>query len=151
MNEKFKIWLWFNCINNYDEIYNWIDGSSTEIGLENSLKRCQHRLVRIEETIFALGGLTEQNKDARTVMKFKKGNCTNKGDNEYCWTKHGIGRGNGSLFSKDVANLVLTSFPQSAIDCGIECQCGIEKSKTRIIGGEESDVCTKDSIYSLTE
>ena len=118
----------------HDEIYDWEKGLSTAIELKDSLKRFQHRLVRIEETIFALGGLTEQKKDDRTVMKFKRGACAEKGDN-YCWTKHG-----SNLLFNDVANLVITSFPQSAIDCGIECQCGIENSKKRIIGGVQSKV-----------
>ena len=65
---------------------------------------------------------------------------------EYCWTNH-----TSNLFSMDVANLALTSFPQSAIDCAIECQCGVESSRRRIIGGVESDVCTKYSICYLIE
>ena len=93
--------------------------------------RSQHRLVRIEETIFALGGLTKEKKGDTTVMKFKEG-C-NENLDEHCWIKH-----EHNLIFKDVANLVVTSFPQSAIDCGIECKCGIEKSRERIIGGEES-------------
>ena len=129
----------------HDEIYFWEDGMSTAIEAESSLMRFQHQLVRIEETIFALGGLTEQKKDERTVMKFKKGTCDEKGAT-YCWTKHET-----NLIFKDVANLVLTSFPQSAIDCGIQCRCGTERSKKRIIGGVESEVCTKDSICSSIE
>ena len=56
-----------------DEIYHWEDGSSTQIAAEKSLMRSQHRLVRIEETIFALGGLTKEKKESTTVMKFKEG------------------------------------------------------------------------------
>ena len=129
----------------HDEIYHWEDGMSTAIEAESSLMRFQHQLVRIEETIFALGGLTEQKKDERTVKKFKNGTCDEKGA-KYCWTKHET-----NLIFKDVANLVLTSFPQSAIDCGIQCRCGTERSKKRIIGGVESEVCTKDSICSSIE
>ena len=116
-----------------DEIYHWNDSFSTPIEAKKSLMRSQHQLVRIEETIFALGGLTEQNKGSTTVKKFERG-CVEKMD-EYkdCWIKH-----ENNLIFKDVANLVVTSFPQSAIDCGIECQCGIEKSRKRIIGGVES-------------
>ena len=116
-----------------DEIYNWEDGSSTQLAEEKSLMRSQHRLVRIEDTIFALGGLTKEKKESTTVMKFKEGCDVNL--DKGCWIEH-----EKNLFFKAVANLVITSFPQSAIDCGIKCQCGIEKSKKRIIGGVESEV-----------
>ena len=118
----------------HDEIYFWEDGMSTAIEAKESLMRFQHQLVRIGETIFALGGLTEQNKGSTTVEKFETGCVKKMDDYKDCrWIKH-----EQNLISKDVANLVVTSFPQSAIDCGIECQCGIEKSRERIIGGVES-------------
>ena len=104
-----------------------------------SLKRYQHKLVRIKENIFALGGLTEQNKGSQIVMKYEDG-CIEEGAIE-CWSKL-----ENELKFNDVANLAVTSFPESAIDCGIDCQCGIEYSKKRISGGTESEVSNRKTF-----
>ena len=71
---------------------------------------------------------------ANTTIKKFESTCV-KDSTKKCWSDQ------GELIFKDVADLAVTSFPQSAIDCGIECQCGIEKPRSqRIIGGGVSEV-----------
>ena len=134
----------------FDEIYRWtsidpIDVSSSleerqtkskgSIGVPigDSLRRYQHKLVRIEENIFALGGLNEKDKESTSVMKFNP-SCVDDNEKD-CWSPL-----KNKLKFKKVANLAVTSFPQSAIDCGIDCQCGIESKTRRIVGGAEVEV-----------
>ena len=107
-----------------DELYNFLTGQTLIIaGL--SLHRYQHKLVRIEQNIFAFGGLARDGSQPKTVMKFSSGS--------WIPTKH-------QLFSEDTSNLAATSFPISAVDCRTLCECGIPSSNAKIFNGIEAEV-----------
>ena len=107
-----------------DEIYNFLTGQTLIIA-GPSLHRYQHKLVRIEQTIYAFGGLARDGSQPRTIMKFSSKSWTS--------TKH-------QLFSEDTSNLVATGFPISAVDCETLCECGIPSSSAKIFNGFEAKV-----------
>ena len=112
-----------------DEVYNLTSQESTLLNVISSLGRHQHALQRIEDTIFALGGLRGNSSDTAAVEKFDW--------DDLAWKQH-----NHSLFSKHREQLSVTSFPLSAIDCHDGCRCGVAGTlgNTRIVGGSEAQV-----------
>ena len=107
-----------------DEIYNFLTGQTLIIA-GPSLHRYQHKLMRIEQQIYAFGGLAHDGSQPRTVMKFSYGS--------WIATNH-------QLFSEDTSSLAATSFPISAVDCNTLCQCGIPSSNAKIFNGIEAEV-----------
>ena len=112
-----------------DEAYNLTSKESITLSKTSSLGRYQHTLKRIEDTIFALGGLLENGSATASVewLDWKA----------MIWKQHGT-----SLLSKNTSFLAVTSFPLSAVDCHTGCTCGVAPSlgNARIVGGTDAQV-----------
>ena len=98
----------------------------------NSLKRFQHQMIRMDDTIFAFGGLTEDNFTTDVIKMFN--------ESSQIWEEYDY-----KLKSKDTGELVAIPYPISSLDCVPEdCNCGlantIGNSGARIFGGNEADV-----------
>lgn len=110
-----------------DEIFNVINPNSFDLLLEDhSLKRFNHKLVRMNETIIALGGLTSGNATTDEIKTYNKVNRI--------WEDY-----DQRLKSKDTGEIVTLPFPISSLDCVPECNCGV-KGTQRIFGGNDADV-----------
>ena len=108
-----------------DEIYNMETGESQEVS--SSLGRYNHRLIRLQDSIFALGGQVASGSPVSTVEKFESSSSS--------WSRHPE-----DLLSTTTGRLAVTAFPVSALDCQ-DCSCGGKKS-ARILQGGEAEVCT---------
>ena len=112
-----------------DELY-FVDSQEHPevLGLQQSLRRFQHALVRIGEKVLALGGLDSNNNAPTKIEEF---NPTSKS-----WTKY-----RDELHSKETSEIIFTPYPASSLDisCGSPCQCG-KTPKRRIFGGSEAKV-----------
>ena len=89
-------------------------------------------MVRMDNTIFAFGGLTEENSPTDEIKMFNEGSQR--------WEEYDY-----KLKSKDTEELVAIPFPISSLDCVPDnCNCGlantIDNSGARIYGGNETDV-----------
>ena len=95
---------------------------------EGSLNRFQHQMVRMNQSIFAFGGLTEDNSTTDKIKMFNKASES--------WEEY------DKLKSKDTRELVSIPFPISSLDCvPKDCNCGdLAKSGSRIYGGIDADV-----------
>ena len=116
-----------------DEIFN-VASPDNQVLLseEDSLKRFQHQMVRMNQTIFAFGGLTEENSTTDEIKMFNEASQS--------WEEYDY-----KLKSKDTGELVAIPYPISSLDCVPEdCNCGlantIGNSGARIFGGNETDV-----------
>ena len=93
--------------------------------------RFQHKLIRMDQTLLAIGGITNNNLTFKEIKIFDE--ASEK------WTVDGRG-----LKSEDIADLVVLPFPTSSLDCVPEtCECGVSKSRSRIFGGTDADVRTE--------
>ena len=106
-----------------DEIYNMETGESQDV--IRSLGRYDHRLIRLQDSIFALGGQVASGSPVSAVEKFESSSRS--------WSRHPE-----DLLS--TGRLAVTAFPVSALDCQ-DCSCGVKKS-ARILQGGEAEVCT---------
>ena len=109
-----------------DELYN-IHTGETQV-LENTMtqKRFDHSIIRLGESIFALGGQAADGSNNLPVERFATNTST--------WTPHPQG-----LLSASTGGLAVTALPKSAVDCINECPCGVAARKgTRIVNGKES-------------
>ena len=99
--------------------------------MTDSLQRFQHSLIRMDEVVFAFGGL---DKDNSTSAKIKLFNEATKS-----WQNH-----DQNLTSKNSEELLVVPFPTSSLDCAFECQCGRSNSmgSTRIFNGSNTQVNT---------
>ena len=102
-----------------DEIYNTRTEESLEVGF---LGRYNHRLIHLEDSIYAFGGRDAQGSQVSAVDKFDSGSRT--------WSRHPQ-----RLLSLATAGLSVVPFPMSAVDCST-CMCGVKRSK-RVYGGEQ--------------
>ena len=112
-----------------DEIFN-VASPDNDVLLseEDSLKRFQHQIVRMNRSIFAFGGLTEGNSTTDEIKIFNEASQS--------WEEYDY-----KLKSKDTGELVVIPYPISSLDCVPEdCNCGLAKSGSRIFGGNEADV-----------
>ena len=107
-----------------DEIYNRDTGESQQVS--SSLGRYDHRLIRLQDSIFALGGRVASRSPVSKVEKFESSSSS--------WSRHPE-----DLLSTTPGRLAVTVFPVSALDCQ-ECSCGGRKS-ARIIEGVDAEVC----------
>ena len=116
-----------------DEVYNLTTNKSTVLKKAKSLGRSQHQLLRLEETIFAFGGLVHNGSETSEVEWFDWMDMS--------WKQH-----EQSLLSENTTNLAVTAFPLSAVDCLAGCSCGLAGNldNARIVGGTEAQV----SIYT---
>lgn len=95
---------------------------------EHSLKRFNHKLMRMDKTIFAFGGSTSKIANVQEIDEYN--------ENEMIWEKQGK-----KLHSKNTEELVIAPYPISALDCVPHCHCGISSNRTdRIYGGENAQV-----------
>ena len=106
-----------------DQIYDTRTGETLEVA--SSLGRYDHRLIHLEDSIFAFGGRDAQGSQVSAVEKFDSSSRT--------WSRHPQG-----LLSLETAGLAVLPFPVSAVDCST-CMCGVKRSK-RIYGGKEVKV-----------
>ena len=115
-----------------DEVYSLTTNESTVLNMTSSLGRSQHQLLRLEETIFAFGGLQGNGSETSVVEWFDWMDMS--------WKQH-----EQSLLSEKTTNLAVTAFPLSAVDCLAGCSCGLAGNldNARIVGGTEAQV----SIY----
>ena len=115
-----------------DEVYSLTTNESTVLNMTSSLGRSQHQLLRLEETIFAFGGLVHNGSETSVVEWFDWMDMS--------WKQH-----EQSLLSEKTTNLAVTAFPLSAVDCLAGCSCGLAGNldNARIVGGTEAQV----SIY----
>jgi hypothetical protein len=111
----------------YDELYNVITGESEELAVSMVTPRSEHQLIRLGESVFALGGRAANRSQLTSVERFD--------ESTMAWTEHTKG-----LLSNDTAGLAVTAFPPTAVDCLVDCHCGRLKAEIgsgRIIGGNE--------------
>ena len=102
-----------------DEIYDTRTGESLEVSF---LGRYNHRLIHLEDSVYAFGGRDAQASQVSAVDKFDSSSRT--------WSRHPQG-----LLSLATAGLSVVPFPMSAVDCS-SCMCGVKRSK-RVYGGEQ--------------
>jgi hypothetical protein len=112
-----------------DELYNVTSGSSELINQPMANPRFSHQLIRLGHTVFALGGRAENGSELSTVEMFDADTSS--------WTLHPK-----RLLSNATAGIAVTAFPQTAVDCLVECNCGRPSSERgmRIINGTEVKV-----------
>ena len=94
-----------------DELYdpNSTSGPSQVLPAANSLSRYQHRLVRLEKTVFALGGRDGTGKELKSIKQFNAASSI--------WLDH-----SQDLLSNSTSGMAVTAFPRSAVDCVKECR-----------------------------
>ena len=94
-----------------DELYNpTATGTATQVlTADNSLSRYEHRLVRLEKTVFALGGKDETGQELTSIKKFDTATNT--------WLDH-----SQALLSNSTSGMAVTAIPRSAVDCVEECR-----------------------------
>ena len=108
-----------------DEMYNIHTGVSNVLSDTMTTQRYDHSIIRLGESIYALGGRAANGSDITTVERFETSTNT--------WTPHPK-----DLLSALTGGLAVTAFPKSAVDCINGCQCGVKASKdTRIVNGAE--------------
>ena len=110
-----------------DELYNIISQKVKVLDSQQSLKRIQHAMTKIEDRIWALGGRDSNNSATSKIAEF---NSTTNSWDELAQ----------ELSSTNTSELLATSFPLASLDCVPQCSCGIADKKGRIFGGSESEV-----------
>ena len=115
-----------------DELYDIPSQNTSVLDPQRSLRRIQHVLAKIEDRIWAMGGINSSNVDSsnNTPSKIAEFNPTTNSWDEI----------DQELQSNQTSQLILTEFPMSAIDCVPECTCGISNRKERIFNGSEAKV-----------
>ena len=116
-----------------DEVYDLTTNVSTVLDMTSSLQKQKHQLLRIEETTFSFGGVLSDGTQTSIVEWFD-------------WTSRQWKQHDHGLLSKNSSNLVVTSFPLSAVDCHAGCTCGRVNNLggARIVGGNEAKVNSKN-------
>lgn len=110
------------------ELYDITTGTSQDLTDPLMTPRFGHSLVRLEESVFVLGGNTVGGLSSSSIEKFDIATGT--------WTKF-----SDSLLSTSTTGLAVTTLPSSAVGCDLGCQCGVAVTKTeRIIGGQQAEV-----------
>ena len=99
-----------------DELYNPTATNSRHgwtqvLPAASSLSRYDHRLVRLGETVFALGGRDGTGDQLTSVRRFDLG--TKK------WLEHPQ-----DLLSSSTSGMAVTVFPRAAVDCLQDCRSG---------------------------
>ena len=99
-------------------------------------------MIRMDDTIFAFGGLTEDNFTTDVIKMFN--------ESSQIWEEYDY-----KLKSKGTGELLAIPYPISSLDCVPEdCNCGlantIGNSGARIFGGNEADVRFDDKYYPLS-
>ena len=97
------------------DVHKNIGKDQTNLSLASSLKRFQHRLIRLEDNVFAVGGAMADKSRPSSVTMF---NLTTKS-----WEEQA-----GHLLSNNTGDVAVTHFPRSSVDCIFPCQCGLSKA-----------------------
>ena len=97
--------------------------------MTDSLKRFQHSLIRMNDAVYAFGGITSSN--TGTIEVFDEATKT--------WETH-----SKNLRSQDTAEVVVLPFPTSSLDCVPKCQCGVATTTSRIFNGSDAQVSSRD-------
>ena len=93
-----------------DELYDPTNTKPTQVlAAADSLSRYQHRLVRLEKTVFAIGGRDRTGKELASIKQFETATNT--------WLEH-----SQVLLSNRTSGMAVTAFPRSAVDCVEECR-----------------------------
>ena len=118
-----------------DEVYSLTTNTSSLLSMDSSLTRQQHQLLRLGETIFALGGILSNGSKTALVEWFDWSVMK--------WKHHGQ-----ALVSEGTAHLSVTAFPLTAVDCHAGCSCGLvnNKGNSRIVGGTETQVDEEQAL-----
>ena len=114
-----------------DEVYSLTTGLSTVLSAAASLGRFQHRLIRLGETVHALGGRNGSGHQISIVETFNEK------------TKGWRSDPNNHLKSDQTGELAVTPFPPTAIDCVNGCTCGqaaLSHNSNRVVNGSETQV-----------
>ena len=113
-----------------DEVYNLTTGQSTALSAAASLGRYQHRLIRLGESIYAMGGRNGSGHQSSLVETFN--------EETRAWEDQ-----NNHLMSDQTGDLAVTPFPLTAVDCVIGCKCGqvaSSRNPNRVVNGNEIQV-----------
>ena len=111
-----------------DELYNVTSEKVVKVlELQQSLRRIQHTVIRMNERVYALGGVDSNNDTPSKIAEF---NTTTNAWYELTQELH----------STNTSELVVTPYPISSLDCVPECRCGIAKRDSRIFGGSVAEV-----------
>ena len=117
-------------IQEQDELY---DIESEEVvkvlDVADSLRRYNHATIKMGDEIFALGG-RDSIENNNAPSKVKVFNSVTK-----AWYDFSV-----DLLSSETAELVLTPYALSSLDCVRECTCGVVSKRKRIFGGTEAQV-----------
>ena len=130
-----------------DEIFNLthhalssVENSQSSTGsyllsMADSLNRFQHSMIRMNDKVYALGGIApnlsfaiSNTSSNATTAKIKVFNEATKS-----WSNH-----EKDLKSNHTAEVVALPFPSSSLDCVPDCQCGVSSSITRIFNGTDA-------------
>ena len=109
----------------HDEVYDIAAATSREVKSTLVTPRYNHKLIVLEDSLYALGGRLADNSDASMVEKYDPVSET--------WSQ------TTSLLSNYTGSIAITEFPQSSLDCVNDCDCGVS-SAHRIIGGRPTQV-----------
>ena len=127
-----------------DEVFELVNsqGNSRLLDQAMNVPRMNHQMVKLGESVFALGGQRNAGDDSRleTIEKFNP-------DSE-SWTVH-----SAQLLSKSTNGLAVTELPLSAVSCNQGCKCGRVRSSSKIVGGEKAEVrlpCLEVPFYCLS-
>ena len=86
----------------------------TALSQASSINRFQHRLIRLEDTVFAVAGASPDRSRPSSIKTFNR--LTESWDELP-----------GHLLSNNTGDVAVTPFPRSSIDCILNCKCGISK------------------------
>ena len=114
---------------NMDEAFN-ISGLASE-DVATSINKYLLALLRLGDTVFALGGRVANGSEVNTVHTFDRSTSS--------WMLT-----DQTLQSQATADLAVAALPQSAVDCSAGCRCGT-KRQDRIFNGTEAKVTYKDT------
>ena len=111
-----------------DELYPTNNLQTTKVVLNraDSLGRYQHRLFRLEDTVYAVGGQTSNGSQPSIVEMFNSTSFQWYEDSEH-------------VLSRQTGELAVTPFPMAAVDCVQDCTCGL-RAQQRIVNGIEAEV-----------
>ena len=112
-----------------DEVYNLNAIESVLLPMTSSIQRHRHQLLRLEDTIYAFGGLLADGSQTDEVKFFD-------------WTSRSWLQHANSLLSKNTSSLTVIPFPMSAVGCNAGCTCGQARTSNqgRIVGGHTAQV-----------
>ena len=112
-----------------DELYNIWSKESVLLAATSSINRYQHRLIRLQDTVFSVGGKNYLGSPMTLIKRFNS--------NTNSWEDNGE-----HTISKHTGEVSVTAFPLAAVDCVAGCKCGVSRVNTasRITNGTEAKV-----------